>query len=272
MCCGACCRHAYAACRAQIGEYDIHEFAEILNAGNSAVNMANFRFVSAKGEARFTVPGTSVDLAPGAYAIFAKVRRLVRSKCALTRRRAQDPAAFSAQYPANTAAVYGPFTGELSNGGDKLALLVSDGARGRARVCVCVTKLVCCWQSDNGHVIDSVFYDDKFPWPLGADGLGIDNDMLEYTGDPPPPDYADWGGTTYSQFRFTGLSLQLYVGRARASAAVIGFSAGVTTLLATTAITWAAGMWQSQRRCGVASRAATHATNAADAGLAAGQL
>ena len=59
--------------------------------------------------------------------------------------------------------------------------------------------------------MDSVIYDDKFPWPIVADGLGIDNDMLEFTGDPPPADFADWRGMSYADFTFKGFALHLYV-------------------------------------------------------------
>ncbi len=63
---------------------------------------------------------------------------------------ASRPALLLATYPTLAAdRVAGPFAGTLDNGGGKVALLDAGGAG-----------------------IDSVSYDDDFPWPIGADGYG----------------------------------------------------------------------------------------------------
>jgi hypothetical protein len=81
-------------------------------------------------------------------------------------------AKFASAVPA-AAMVVAAFEGELSNGGDKLVMM-----------------------DDNGFEVDAVVYDDKFPWPLVADGLGVDNSYVELVGDPLPQ--ADWSGQTYA--------------------------------------------------------------------------
>lgn len=60
-----------------------------------------------------------------------------------------------------TNTVYGPYDGALSNGGDKLVLL------GTTQVFFMIfSTFFFSNQDDNGFAIDSVTYDDKFPWPL----------------------------------------------------------------------------------------------------------
>jgi hypothetical protein len=88
-----------------------------------------------------------------------------------------DLAGFNAKWasvvPAS-AMVVSAFEGELANGGDKLVMM-----------------------DDNGFEVDAVVYNDKFPWPLVADGLGADNTYIELVGDPLPQ--ADWSGQTYAE-------------------------------------------------------------------------
>ena len=141
------------------GEDDSHEYFELFNADSKAINIYNWRMVSARGQLRYTVLPTGVNneqvwLAPGAHAIFS-----------------QDPTWFAAQYPSYSGALYGPYAGELGNGGDKLAVL-----------------------TDSGFEVDALVYDDKFPWPLAADGLSVDDDYVAVAGDPLPS--ADWKGLT----------------------------------------------------------------------------
>jgi hypothetical protein len=64
--------------------------------------------------------------------------------------------AFKAVYPSVPQnLVHGPFVGELDNGGEALTLLNS-----------------------NAEPVEFVDYDDEFPWPIGADALGNNRDLL----------------------------------------------------------------------------------------------
>ena len=60
-----------------------------------------------------------------------------------------------AEYGLDPAIVHGDYARTLDNGGEKVALLASEG-----------------------QGIDSVTYNDDFPWPLGADALGADDEFL----------------------------------------------------------------------------------------------
>ncbi|MBI4605329.1 MAG: lamin tail domain-containing protein [Planctomycetes bacterium] len=60
-----------------------------------------------------------------------------------------------ASYGLNVGSLFGDYARELDNGGEKVALI---GASGQG--------------------VDSVTYDDDFPWPAGADALGADDDFL----------------------------------------------------------------------------------------------
>jgi hypothetical protein len=140
------------------GFRDATEFFEIWNAGPVPVNIGNWRFVTEGGLLRFTVAETNRSLTPGQVAVFVG-----------------DLAGFNTKWasvvPAS-AMVVSAFEGELANGGDKLVMM-----------------------DDNGFEVDAVVYNDKFPWPLVADGLGADNTYIELVGDPLPQ--ADWSGQTF---------------------------------------------------------------------------
>lgn len=51
--------------------------------------------------------------------------------------------------------MFGPYVGELGNGGEKLVLL-----------------------DDSQLAVEWVEYDDEFPWPIGADALGNNKEDL----------------------------------------------------------------------------------------------
>jgi hypothetical protein len=152
------------------GFRDATEFFEIWNAGPVPVNIGNWRFVSEGGLMRFTVPESNRILAAGQVAVFVG-----------------DLAGFNAKFASavpSSAMVVSAFEGELANGGDKLVMM-----------------------DDNGFEVDAVVYNDKFPWPLVADGLGVDNTYVELVGDPLPQ--ADWSGQTYASMSDGGgFSLQ----------------------------------------------------------------
>jgi hypothetical protein len=72
---------------------------------------------------------------------------------------ATNPASFRAKYnlPTNVL-IFGPYTGTLQDNGENLELLASDNPNSNAVPFV---------------VIDAVRYNDKAPWPPGADGSGL---------------------------------------------------------------------------------------------------
>jgi hypothetical protein len=100
----------------------------------------------------------------------------------------KNPVAFSARYPTvPTSKIYGPYDGQLSNDGERLELSKPgdevEGIRYYIRV-------------------DRVNYDDEYPWPTDADGLGqslhqktptmednnYSNDVINWQADTPSPD------------------------------------------------------------------------------------
>ena len=68
---------------------------------------------------------------------------------------AKDTTAFRAIYGTNVQSLFGPYAGELDNGGETVALL-----------------------NANAEVVEFVDYNDKFPWPIGADALGNNRELL----------------------------------------------------------------------------------------------
>ncbi len=91
------------------------------------------------GAVDFTFPpGASV--AAGGYAVVAKNRSLL---------------AAVSSYGLSVGSIFGDYARTLDNGGEKVAII---GASGQG--------------------IDSVTYDDDFPWPTGADALGAGDDFL----------------------------------------------------------------------------------------------
>jgi hypothetical protein len=92
------------------------------------------------GGIRFTFPA-GATLPPRGFLVVAKNReRLLRDLPG---------------YQLDPALVLGDYTGELDNDGEQLVLLDRTGAKQ-----------------------DEVFYSDRFPWPVGPDGLGASDDWL----------------------------------------------------------------------------------------------
>ncbi len=85
---------------------------------------------------------------------------------------AKDPARLAKvnAYQLTPGTLYGPFAGQLSNGRDTIKL--RDGA---------------------GEVVDSVSYSAGFPWPIGADALGADQ---------------EWTGLDPKGYQYRGRSLE----------------------------------------------------------------
>ncbi|MBN1673067.1 MAG: chitobiase/beta-hexosaminidase C-terminal domain-containing protein [Kiritimatiellae bacterium] len=123
------------------------EFVEVKNTGTSTRGLSEMRFAGIRYAFE---PGT--DLPAGGIAL------LVRNEAAFTNR-----------YPAvkGAVAVFGVYDGGLDNGGERLALLDSDGL-----------------------TVTAVRYNDKDPWPEAADGDGHSLVVIDANGDPQDP--ANW--------------------------------------------------------------------------------
>lgn len=101
------------------------EFIELFNNGTAAVSTAGWSF---SGGVSFVFP--SVVIAPGDGMVIAA-----------------DPAIFATKYPAVTGAVLGPWTGRLSNSGERLRIIDAGGA-----------------------VVDEVSYSDDGDWAVRRRG------------------------------------------------------------------------------------------------------
>ncbi len=124
---------------------DPYEFIEFQNLGTLPVDASQF---SLQGVDYIFVDGSII--APGAV--------LVLGSSANTN-------AFALRYPA--VPVFGTFSGNLSNGGERLAIL-----------------------DRNGQTVTAVHYDDEDGWPAAADGGGYSLEIIDPWGDPNAP--ANW--------------------------------------------------------------------------------
>ncbi len=128
---------------------DAYEFLELRNIGAQPVDIGRFSLQGVSflfTEGTVLAPGTTFLLASGA-----------------------NTNAFKARYPG--AVFQGVFGGNLSNGGERLALLDRAGA-----------------------TVTAVNYDDENGWPLAADGGGASLEVLDVNGDPDSP--ANWRAST----------------------------------------------------------------------------
>ena len=107
------------------------EFIELLNPGPEAVDLSGWRFTDA---VEFLFPPGTV-LAPGGFSVVSR-----------------DPAAFQAEFKSSAL---GPWTGTLSNSGERVRLRQPDGA-----------------------VVDEVEYRPGFPWPTHAAGGGSSMELI----------------------------------------------------------------------------------------------
>ena len=122
-----------------------HEFLEIQNTGTTPVDLGGMTF-----------DGINYTFNVGA-SLAGGQRLLLVSNF--------DPAGFAARYPG--VAVFGFYGGNLSNGGERLAL-----------------------KDRNGNLIFSVDYSDGGGWPAAADGRGASLEVTDVFGD--PDDAANW--------------------------------------------------------------------------------
>jgi len=124
---------------------DAFEFLEIQNAGALPLDIGGFSFQGIN----FIFPDGTI-IQPGAVLLLAN---------------SANPSAFAARYP--SAVVFGYFSGNLSNGGERIAVLDRDAA-----------------------TVIAVHYDDEAGWPTAPDGGGFSLEVIEPRGDPNAP--ANW--------------------------------------------------------------------------------
>ncbi len=147
---------------------DLIEFIELRNATDSPQSVGAWRIRDA----------VDIQIPEGVVIDAGEVLVLVPFDPADISRRA----AFQANYQiGNDVRLVGPWIGKLSNGGDRIDLMMPLDDHG-----VTVYALA-----------DQVRYDDKAPWPLGVDGLGkslnrsdpasFGNDPLSWVAAPPSP-------------------------------------------------------------------------------------
>ncbi len=117
---------------AEPSDRDPHEFIEIRNTTPGAIAIGNWKLVIDNKPALTVPAGTT--LAPLKFLVLA------HSKTQLLA---------IANYGLKDADVLGDYEGELNNNGSTVALL-----------------------DEKGQPVDSVKYDDKSPWPIGADAFG----------------------------------------------------------------------------------------------------
>jgi len=124
---------------------DAYEFIELRNFSPTPVDLSGFSLIGVN----FQFP-TPFMIAGGATSLLAS---------------GLNPSGFAARYPG--VSVQGYFTGNLSNGGERLALV-----------------------DRGGYIVTSVDYDDERGWPIAPDGLGPSLQIINPFGDPDDP--ANW--------------------------------------------------------------------------------
>ncbi len=111
------------------------EFIELFNRGSAAASLAGYRFTGGIG---FEFPAGS-SIPAGGFLVVAR-----------------SPADLMKKYGLAKEKVTGPFEGQLSDGGEVLAL-----------------------RDPTGNLVDRVEYGDRDPWPATADGLGASLELID---------------------------------------------------------------------------------------------
>ncbi len=130
------------------------EYVELANVGLDSADLTNWAFTDGID---YTFPAGAI-IPPGDFIVIAR-----------------NPDSIVAFYGVDTAKVFGPYSGALSNSGERLEL--SDAS---------------------GNVIDTVEYDDNEPWPKEGDAYGSSIEVIDLYGDNNDP--ANWNGS----FEFFG--------------------------------------------------------------------
>jgi len=130
------------------------EFVELHNPGTSAVDISGW---SLRCAIDFEFPRAAVTIAAGGYLV------VCRNQVGVSRR-----------FGIPVGELFGDFSGNLSNGGERLELADSDG-----------------------RTVDAVDWDDRAPWPANADGFGPSLERLCASFDSDHP--ANWSADAGAQ-------------------------------------------------------------------------
>jgi len=125
---------------------DLYEFVELYNPTPAAIDLDEMEFTSGIS---YLFTATTI-LPPDGYLVLRK-----------------DATAFAIRYPLVTNVAPGVYSGQLSNGGEKVTL-----------------------KDRTATTIFSVNYDDRNGWPTAADGYGSSLVLVDEAGDPDSP--ASW--------------------------------------------------------------------------------
>ena len=128
------------------GEGVALEFVELENPDNESVSLSGWRLTCGIG---YVFPAGTV-LSPGAYLVVA-----------------QDPEQLRDRFGLGADGVYGPFDGQLSNGGEDIVLVDASNT-----------------------FVDAVHYDNEPTWPTSADGAG--SSLQRINAQAPPWSSASW--------------------------------------------------------------------------------
>jgi len=140
--------HYHPANRAGVSDADDMEFIELLNTSTQAINLAGVQ-ITQFASSPYTFG--NINLEAGERIVVAR-----------------SPAVFASVYGAGIKlAPSGYATANLSNGGERIALL-----------------------GPNGETIQDLTYDDVAPWPTSPDGFGPSLEIIDPLGDPANP--ANW--------------------------------------------------------------------------------
>ncbi len=122
-----------------VKEQSLEDDHEFIEIHNAEAGTVSLAGWRIAGGTDFTFPA-GAEIAGGGYRVIAKDRAALASV---------------ASYGLSAGQLLGNYARSLDNGGEKVALI---GAEGQG--------------------IESVTYDDEFPWPVGADALGADEEWL----------------------------------------------------------------------------------------------
>ncbi|HYG21328.1 MAG TPA: lamin tail domain-containing protein [Verrucomicrobiae bacterium] len=136
------------------GDDELGEYLELFNRGTNAVSLAGWAFTD----------GISFTFQPG-FVLNAGAHLVIAS----------SPEAMQARFGITNVA--GPFTGVLSDGGERLTL-----------------------RDASGRVMNTVRYSDSHPWPEAPDELGVSLECLFPNGDNSTP--ANWRASQASEASF----------------------------------------------------------------------
>lgn len=169
-----------------IADESTSEFFEIYNRGGSSLDLSGWKVHEG---VNFTFPPATI-LGSGQYAVVAR-----------------NPAAVTAKYndvfAANSTLVLGPFTGALSNSGDRITI---------------VNPIA-------GQVKDLIYYEDGGDWPVEADGEGSSLELVNPDADNSGP--ANWAPSSRNTWQKVSVTDEVSGGSPR----LTFFLAGAGTVL-----------------------------------------